>query len=151
MQIRSYEQSDFAFCKQILQEIHNLHEENRPDIYHKVDLSDEFVKDMFSDINLVAVENGQVVGILIASIKHTLENEMMKSIDMIWVEGIGVSKKFQKKGIGTELFHELEKIAKEKGISKIELNVWNFNQGALKFYQKLGFKIKSMRLEKEKK
>lgn len=34
---------------------------------------------------------------------------------------------------------EIKNIAKEKGFSKLDLNVWNFNENAVKFYEKFGF------------
>ena len=34
---------------------------------------------------------------------------------------------------------ELVQYAKEKGLHRIELNMWEFNQGALAFYEATGF------------
>ena len=44
-------------------------------------------------------------------------------------------------GIGTQLMHEAELLAKEKGLTKITLITTNDNLAALKFYQKRGYRI----------
>ena len=44
-------------------------------------------------------------------------------------------------GIGTQLMHEAELLAKEKGLTKITLITTNDNLTALKFYQKRGYRI----------
>ena len=53
------------------------------------------------------------------------------------------------KGYGKLLMQEVKQIAKQKGISRIELNVWTFNEDAVKFYEKLGFETyrKHLRLD----
>lgn len=58
---------------------------------------------------------------------------------VIFLDAIIVSKNSQKKGIGTALMSELEKVAKEKNAHKIYLYTrddWN----AVKLYKKFGFK-----------
>ena len=73
---------------------------------------------------------------------------MLKENKMVFIEAICVKKEFQHKKIGQMLMSELEKIAKEKQIKKMELNVWGFNQNAQEFYKHLGYNIKNMKLEK---
>lgn len=34
----------------------------------------------------------------------------------------------------------IKEYAREKGFKKLELNMWEFNQGALDFYEAVGFK-----------
>ena len=41
---------------------------------------------------------------------------------------------------GSGAIKEVVNIAKEKGFSRIELNMWEFNQDALAFYEAAGFK-----------
>ncbi|MCR8848069.1 GNAT family N-acetyltransferase [Rossellomorea sp. SC111] len=47
----------------------------------------------------------------------------------------------EKKGIGTTLMKEVEKVAAENGCTRITLITTNDNLLALKFYQKRGFRI----------
>lgn len=52
-----------------------------------------------------------------------------------------VLKQFWGKGIGTQLLNEINQYAQEKGFESLWLTVWDQNPGAIKLYQKLGFKI----------
>ena len=42
----------------------------------------------------------------------------------------------------------MEKLAKEKNCSSVGLNVWAFNENAIKFYENFGMSVKTMILEK---
>ncbi|WP_406687789.1 GNAT family N-acetyltransferase [Rossellomorea vietnamensis] len=50
----------------------------------------------------------------------------------------------EKKGIGTSLMEEVEKVAAENGCRRITLITTNDNLLALKFYQKRGFRISTI-------
>lgn len=43
------------------------------------------------------------------------------------------------RGIGRALFMFMQEDAKARGFTRIELNMWEFNEGALAFYEALGF------------
>lgn len=57
------------------------------------------------------------------------------------IERIYVVKEYQGKKIGQLLFQKILQIAKEKSIDFIWLGVWEKNPGAIKFYERNGFKI----------
>ena len=46
------------------------------------------------------------------------------------------------------MMHFIEAYAKEKGYSRIELNMWAFNEDALSFYEAAGFSTYRSYLEK---
>lgn len=52
---------------------------------------------------------------------------------------IGIKRKYQRKGAGTELMQKLIEFAKKENISKIFLEVKISNLSAYNFYKKLGF------------
>ena len=55
------------------------------------------------------------------------------------VERIYVRKKFQKHGFGKQLLNKAMEIAMEQKKKKIWLGVWEENENAIAFYQKIGF------------
>ena len=57
----------------------------------------------------------------------------------IWIEDIGVLKKYHKKGIAQALLNETEKIAMKKGMKYEYLTVWLKNKPAYDFYRKNKF------------
>lgn len=52
----------------------------------------------------------------------------------------GVIPNFRRQGIAEALMKKLFEETKNRGVSEINLGVFNDNTGAYKFYQKLGFK-----------
>ena len=52
---------------------------------------------------------------------------------------IGVLKAYTRQGIGTQLFNELERWAKQQHIHRLELIVIKDNTGAVALYEKMGF------------
>lgn len=51
-----------------------------------------------------------------------------------------VDKEFRRQGVATELIAFIKAYTKEKGFKRLELNMWEFNQDALEFYEAVGFK-----------
>ena len=60
--------------------------------------------------------------------------------DTMEIERIYVKKEFQGKKIGQELLLKAISIAKSRNIKKVWLGVWERNEGAMRFYEKNGFK-----------
>lgn len=61
------------------------------------------------------------------------------------VEGVVVKREFRKNGVATKLFDLAEKTVKEKGVSRLLLEVREGNIPAVSFYQKQGFNKISIR------
>lgn len=59
--------------------------------------------------------------------------------DAMEIERIYIKSKFQKRGLGRYLFNKATDIAREKNKKKIWLGVWEKNERAIAFYEKLGF------------
>ncbi|UUX32776.1 GNAT family N-acetyltransferase [Fundicoccus culcitae] len=57
------------------------------------------------------------------------------------VERIYLLKETKGKGFGRTLIEKAEEIARENGKSKIWLGVWEHNQSALRFYERMGYVI----------
>ncbi|MCM3442701.1 N-acetyltransferase family protein [Metabacillus halosaccharovorans] len=84
---------------------------------------------------LVALVNGKVAGYLGFHLPTPLNtNQHVLEID------IAVDMHFQGSGVGRSLLLNAENIFKEKGIKKLSLRVLETNSGAIRFYQKCGFR-----------
>jgi ribosomal-protein-alanine acetyltransferase len=94
--------------------------------------ANNFLKDLDRkwEFSLIAIENGIIIGFMICSVK---ENNLH-------VHRIAVSPEFQKKKIGRALIKNLYADCHKSGIKRITLKVKDFNLGAIRFYEKHGFK-----------
>ncbi len=59
-----------------------------------------------------------------------------------------VAQAHQRRGIATRLMTEGHRWARDRGLTEIELNVYEFNQPALRFYRRLGYSTVSRRLSR---
>ena len=77
------------------------------------------------------------------------ENPFRKSYTSLVIDQMCVKRKFQKKGVGNRLVSTIRDFAKQKGIDKLELSVWNQNEESKSFYIRMGFRtmIEYMRME----
>ena len=98
---------------------------------------------------IVAEINNLVVGTIKYLIKEKLENSYTNYRKVLFIDALVVDVNHRKNGIGKILMQEMEKLAKDNNCSSIELNVWAFNDEAIKFYEKFGMSIKTMILEKK--
>lgn len=71
-----------------------------------------------------------------------------KRENIYYIDDIVVKSTYQNQGIATALFKYVEQMALKEGIDRIELDVWSFNEKAIRFYQKMGYTPKTIRYEK---
>ena len=64
----------------------------------------------------------------------------LKDRNVLWIDELVVDEKNRGNGTGKVLFKEVMKIAKIKKCNFVELNCWNFNENAIKFYEKCEMK-----------
>ena len=86
---------------------------------------------------LVASYNRGLVGYTIASIINYPPILRLNKFGTIY--DLAVQKKFQRNGIGEQLFSETEKWFKKHGLKRIELSVLKRNPISSKFWEKMGF------------
>jgi len=83
--------------------------------------------------SLVAIDKGKVIGMI------ALKTSDFKARPKLspWLAGLYVDKLQRRKGVGTKLVHEIEKLAARLGASKLYL----VTDDAEKFYSKLGWSV----------
>ena len=60
--------------------------------------------------------------------------------DFLDVDEFGVDEACRRRGVASAMMRFIRDYAKEKGFHRLELNMWEFNDGALAFYEASGFK-----------
>ena len=56
---------------------------------------------------------------------------------------IALLKEYWNLGIGTAMFQEMIRMAQERGIERLELEVLEGNENAMRLYEKMGFRMVS--------
>ncbi len=88
---------------------------------------------------VVADADGAICGFAIIHHINKPENPFMKERDFLDIDEFCVDEAYRRKGVATSLITFIKEYAKEKSFHRIELNMWEFNKGALAFYESVGF------------
>ena len=87
------------------------------------------------------------VGVVVFRKRVTENHVNLCDSKVVWIDEICIDEKYRRKGIGKLLIQEVEKQAKENKCNQIELNCWECNENAIKFYESIGLKTQRRILE----
>ena len=87
----------------------------------------------------VAERDGVVCGFAVLHHIVRPETPFMMERDFLDVDEFGVDAACRRQGVGTEMVAFIRDCAKQAGIRRLELNMWEFNRDALAFYEAAGF------------
>ncbi|MDD6395703.1 MAG: GNAT family N-acetyltransferase [Firmicutes bacterium] len=145
MMIRLAEKADLPSINQLRLQVHELHAGGRPDIFQpqfNAELTDH-IYDIYDDENseIIAAEiDGKICGFAVVEFIEKPESPYSLARNFLRVVEFGVDKSCRRQGVGTQLFDYIKSFAAEKNLDTVELDMWEFNEGALKFYESVGFK-----------
>ena len=144
MEIRFAREDELDRVNELRKQVNDLHVEGKPDVF-KAGFNDELcnhIYDVWNDPEqeiVVADADGIICGFAVVHHIYKAENPFMFERDFIDVDEFCVDERFRRQGIATEIITFIKDYTKEKGFKRIELNMWEFNQGALEFYEAVGF------------
>ncbi|HEX7055579.1 MAG TPA: GNAT family N-acetyltransferase [Bacilli bacterium] len=125
MQIRSFRLSDYAAVTQVLQEVlsEGCFAETIEALGRQLAWN--------SDLILVAVDNGAVIGVIIGTIDNNHG----------YYYRIAVASQHQRKGVGKALIQALRVRFENRRVRKVMVTVDRHNEPILPLYEKLGFRV----------
>ena len=150
--IRKMLKSDYAGVRKLMKQVHHLHYINRPDICRDGDaLSQSYFAKLFQDeyFHYVYIKEDEIVGLLMMEHHVKPGYEVVNDRNVFYISDLVVDENHRKSGIGRELYHYAEDVAKAYEATGIELTVWSFNQDAIRFYESLGMTPMNMTMEKK--
>ena len=144
MQIRFAKKEDLEQINELRKQVNDLHVKGKPEIF-KPGFSDElreYIYDIFRDAQkkiIVCVSDGNICAL--AVLHHIIrpETPYMFERDYLDIDEFCVDEAFRRRGIGARMIDFIRDFAKSEGFERIELNMWEFNQDALAFYEAVGF------------
>lgn len=136
MNIRYAKESDFDLLIEGLENTRIIEKWPEFSIKATVDDIKEYKRAIEDKLVRVIEENNEALGFLYFrtdfSVMHIREK-------FFWVNLIYIKEDKRRKGFGTKLQADALRIAKEKGFSKIMLDVFKVNDESLEFHKELGF------------
>ncbi len=150
--IREIQPSDEPVFAELLRQVHQLHVDARPDVYRAFDPN--IAREAFQELpeqgkgfTLLAEEDGEPAGFCAVIYKAPLEHPLVRPRRVAVLDDICVDQRFQGRGIGRLLLEEARKRAASDGMDCLELMVWDFNQRAIRFYERAGMRPRSYTME----
>lgn len=143
--------SDRAAVNEMAAQVHAMHVGWRPDIY-------EMVEDMYPQARFdeavkarelyVAKVDGAAVGYVVVKLRDYDWPGVVKRKVML-IDEFCVHEAIRGHGIGTEMMADIRALAKAFGCTDLQLGVYPQNDDAVGFYQKCGFTIRSIDMQRK--
>lgn len=152
--IRRAVMGDYTGVSALMDDLHQLHVEARPDVYRELQTrmsEKEYEQLLETDHRYLYVaelqDQGEIVGYASAQLNVIQNVDLLKDRKMLYINEIIVGSKHRGLGTGKRLMQELIELGKEIQVDSVELTVSTFNTGAQAFYEQLGLAVRSSRME----
>lgn len=138
---------DYPGFLSVARETQEHHVALLPDIFRSVEVAvpeEYFASLVTADESciLLAERDGVIVGYATLQIRHS-RYDIQVPRTAGYIGNFGVSKACRRMGIGRLLFEGCCERAKAMGASSLDLDCWEANQGAIRFYESLGMHVSS--------
>ena len=97
----------------------------------------------------LAFENDKLIGVIVGQIMESPKIPIMKTYRYGFIDNLVVDEGYRKKGIGKELLSKLHQWFDQKEVDEARLNVFDFNENAIRFYYNNGYNAYSRRMRRK--
>ena len=142
---------DRADVNRLARQIHTMHVAWRPDIYRmpKELFPEEDFQKMIDRRELyVGKMDGIVVGYAIVKIREYNWPAVVYRKVMV-IDQVCVDETIRGHGVGTAMMEDIRALARAFGCTDLQLGVYPQNDAAVSFYQKCGFMIRSIDMQRK--
>jgi ribosomal protein S18 acetylase RimI-like enzyme len=145
MNIRIATPRDSPILSALCRDVQTLHAKNHPQFF-KMPQNDDFAVTFFDEMLAdpevtiyIAEEGSHPLGYVVCRLFDRPENIFTYANRFLFIDQISVRPEAQRRGIGTALLKQAEIRASELGLSKLQLDSWDFNLEAHACFEKFGF------------
>lgn len=135
----------------LARQVHEMHVAWRPDIYRMPEElypEERFLECILQRQLYVAKLNGIMAGFVLIKMRQ-YEGPGHVPRKVLLVDEICVEKALRNHGIGTQIMEEVHALARAFGCTDLQLGVYPQNDAAVAFYQKCGFTIRSIDMQRK--
>ena len=153
MNIRRAQKKDIPRINELLGQVLELHAKIRPDIFipGTTKYTNEELEAMILDdgkpIYVAADDADEVIGYAFCVLKEQPFSNNMIPFTSLYIDDLCVDSASRGQHVGKALFEFVKEEAKRLGCYEVTLNVWEGNDSAQRFYEKMGMKPKETMME----
>lgn len=146
MVIRKAMLQDYDELCGLMAEVDELHRINLPQRFREPEGPTrewEYFRSVIADENVgffVAEDDGELVGFVHVVVRDSRDIPILVPRRYAFIDSIAVREELRGTGIGRALMERAHEWAVSMGAPKMELNVFEFNEDAVAFYRKLGYR-----------
>ena len=142
---------DRSEVNRLARQVHEMHVQWRPDLYQMPE--ELFPEELYSQLVknrelYVAKLNGTVVGFVMIFMFGS-EGCGKVTRKVMRIDQLCVDEALRNHGIGTRMMEEVRVLARAFGCTDLQLGVYPQNDAAVSFYQKCGFMIRSIDMQRK--
>ena len=135
----------------LARQVHEMHVQWRPDLYQMPE--ELFPEALYAELVknrelYVAKLDGAVIGFAWVRIR-TSEGVGLITRKVMLINQVCVDEALRNHGIGTQMMEEVRVLARAFGCTDLQLGVYPQNDAAVSFYQKCGFMIRSIDMQRK--
>ena len=137
--------------ERLAKQVHEMHVQWRPDLFTMPDelFPEEHYSELLKNRELyVAKMNGTVVGFALVRMRIS-EGVGRVTRKIMLIDQLCVDETLRNHGIGTQMMEEVRVLARAFGCTDLQLGVYPQNDEAVSFYQKCGFMIRSIDMQRK--
>ena len=142
--VRFAREEDLDRVNELRRQVNDQHVAGKPEVFRPGfcgelrDYIHAIMEDPQKEI-VVAEAGGAIRGFAVLNHIVRPENPFMFERDYLDIDEFGVDEGFRRRGVAAAMIRFIREYAREKGFRRLELNMWEFNRGALAFYEASGF------------
>lgn len=145
MELRPATKDDYDILFEIFTEVQTFHFQAVPYFFRPA-AKDKFFRAYFDEVieskdkhSIIGFENDKPFGYIFYVISRLPQNVYRTEKRIIYINQVVVKNKYRGRGLGKALINHVKHIANEEKIKRIGLDVWLFNEQAIKFFEGQGF------------
>lgn len=155
MKIRRAEEKDIPRIDELLSQVLEIHAKIRPDIFisgtrkYTDDELKKILKDEKTPVFAAVDENDELKGYAFCVMEDTFGSNNLVPQKSLYIDDLCVDEKARGMHVGKVLYDYVIEYAKKEGCTCVTLNVWEGNDPARAFYDKMGFTVRKTVMEKK--
>ena len=151
MMVRKANKEDIKRIIELLHQVNMVHYMLRPDLFkpYTTKYSAQELASLLEDESkpIFVFDDGTVLGYAFCQVSEILDNQLLKDIKTLYIDDICVDENARGKHVGKALYEYVRNYARSIGCNNITLNVWEGNDAAYHFYEKMGMQVQKTTME----
>ncbi|TVQ97554.1 MAG: GNAT family N-acetyltransferase [Spirochaetaceae bacterium] len=91
-------------------------------------------------MRVVEIHGGEIAGYTVSEIQERPATLFSHPQSVLYLAQIVVAPQYRERGVGRHLIEDLSAVANAHAITRVELNVWEFEGNARQFFLRSGFR-----------